>query len=213
MKPCGVQYQLELYMSFRFVAAALSAAFIFGAVEARAAAVTLEFPSADSQTHYVVNPGVLGAGGNGKGFLAGDTISETFTGTGLAQADSAHWIFQMSNFTLAGVNNTFDVRINGVTVDTFNFLSTGDSANDLNFDFTSTFAPIAGDTYTLAFVATSSVPGGLGAWNYYPGGNVTLSGGPISGAIPEPSAWALMILGFGAAGAGLRARRRLPATA
>jgi hypothetical protein len=29
----------------------------------------------------------------------------------------------------------------------------------------------------------------------------------VGGAIPEPSTWALMILGFGAAGAGLRRRR------
>jgi hypothetical protein len=31
---------------------------------------------------------------------------------------------------------------------------------------------------------------------------------PVPAGVPEPSAWALMILGFGAAGAALRARRR-----
>lgn len=28
--------------------------------------------------------------------------------------------------------------------------------------------------------------------------------------VPEPAAWALLILGFGAVGAGMRTRRRLP---
>lgn len=42
--------------------------------------------------------------------------------------------------------------------------------------------------------------------------NVNLAGAPM-GAVPEPGAWALMILGFGGAGAVLRRRRRLAPTA
>jgi hypothetical protein len=34
-----------------------------------------------------------------------------------------------------------------------------------------------------------------------------------TGAIPEPSTWAMMILGFGAAGAAIRSRRRVSAAA
>ena len=43
--------------------------------------------------------------------------------------------------------------------------------------------------------------------------HVTYFGTPSTppGAVPEPAAWALMIIGFGAAGASLRARRRLKA--
>ena len=33
----------------------------------------------------------------------------------------------------------------------------------------------------------------------------------LSGAVPEPQTWGLMILGFGAAGAALRGRRRVAA--
>ena len=36
---------------------------------------------------------------------------------------------------------------------------------------------------------------------------VTSDPGPLPGAVPEPSTWAMMILGFGLAGAGLRRRR------
>ena len=37
--------------------------------------------------------------------------------------------------------------------------------------------------------------------------------GPIGGGVPEPAAWSLMILGFGAIGASVRRRRRMAATA
>ncbi|WP_337187181.1 PEPxxWA-CTERM sorting domain-containing protein [Phenylobacterium sp.] len=40
-------------------------------------------------------------------------------------------------------------------------------------------------------------------------GTLVVSGSPDVGAIPEPGAWALMILGFGGVGATLRHRRRI----
>lgn len=40
-------------------------------------------------------------------------------------------------------------------------------------------------------------------------GGVSLA---LAGAVPEPSAWALFIIGFGAVGASLRSRRRVTAT-
>lgn len=39
--------------------------------------------------------------------------------------------------------------------------------------------------------------------------SITASLVPVSGAVPEPSTWAMMILGFGMVGAGLRNRRKL----
>ena len=39
--------------------------------------------------------------------------------------------------------------------------------------------------------------------------SITASLAPVGGAVPEPSTWAMMILGFGMAGAGLRTRRKL----
>ncbi|WP_293379098.1 PEPxxWA-CTERM sorting domain-containing protein [Phenylobacterium sp. SCN 70-31] len=44
--------------------------------------------------------------------------------------------------------------------------------------------------------------------------NLTLrTADPVAAAVPEPGAWALMILGFGAAGAALRRRRGLALSA
>jgi len=40
------------------------------------------------------------------------------------------------------------------------------------------------------------------------GGLTGVVGGGLGGAVPEPSAWALMILGFGGVGAAIRSRRR-----
>jgi hypothetical protein len=43
-------------------------------------------------------------------------------------------------------------------------------------------------------------------------GNVGATGsGPVGGAVPEPAAWALMIVGLGGIGASLRRRREAPA--
>jgi hypothetical protein len=54
-----------------------------------------------------------------------------------------------------------------------------------------------------------------GAWNDYPNGvslGYYVEYSPLAGGVPEPAAWALMILGFGGAGALLRRRdRRVPA--
>ena len=40
----------------------------------------------------------------------------------------------------------------------------------------------------------------------------TVAGGPLAGGVPEPATWAMMILGMGMVGMGLRLRRRPDAT-
>lgn len=68
--------------------------------------------------------------------------------------------------------------------------------------------------YRISFIAESS-----GMFTAFVGTTSNDSVGPLldyvrisSGAVPEPSAWAVMILGFGAAGAMIRRARRNPAT-
>jgi hypothetical protein len=173
--------------------------------------VTLDFPSPDSTLTRSEPPGSqpLGAGGGGLAFVTGDQVSETFTGTGLSAATNAEFIFGMSNFTAAGVVNTFDVLINGVDVGDYEFTSTADNfGSRIDFDLTYSFAPIAGDTFALALVASSTVDSGLGSYNWFADGETTLSG-PDAPSVPEPSTWALMLLGFGAAGVMLRQKRKV----
>ena len=63
------------------------------------------------------------------------------------------------------------------------------------------FNSIAADAatgFTLTILATTTVPNGQGSWNFEPGGTVELVG--VAAAVPEPSTWAMMILGFAAIG-------------
>ena len=39
-------------------------------------------------------------------------------------------------------------------------------------------------------------------------GLVTASSSPVAAAVPEPATWAMMLIGFGAAGFGMRRRTR-----
>ena len=81
----------------------------------------------------------------------------------------------------------------------------GTSVNALDFgavtppfydSYSQTFATTAGTTYTYTF-------------DYTGGGNPNGSIVSVSsGAVPEPASWALMMLGVGLAGAGLRGRRK-----
>jgi hypothetical protein len=187
-------------------AVSLLAAGALAAGPAQASSVTLAFPSSGSATPT----GFLNGGGGGQFFNTGDFVTETFAATGLGSATSAHWTFTMSDYTASGVTSTFDALINGVTVGSYSFTSNCDICGTTeSIDFSDSFAAIAGDTYTLRIEATSTVFPGGGSWNWNPDGQVTLSGG--AGSVPEPAAWALMVLGFGGLGAAMRSRRRIAA--
>ena len=183
-------------MAVRFQVAAAVATALMG-VQASAASVTVEFPSPTSQTSL----GDLGVGGGGEFFIAGAFLTQTFS-TSLSSATSATWNFTMYNYTRSA-DSTFDVLINGVTVGTYTLFGCPDYCDSTDsFSFSQTFAPIAGPEYTLSLVATSTVAGGDGSWNWFPGGSVTLS----DGAVPEPASWAMMIAGFGLVGGAMRRR-------
>ena len=68
----------------------------------------------------------------------------------------------------------------------------------------STFGGLAADTFAAQTVRNNpdGVPGGSGT-PIFDQGFIT-----VPGAVPEPAAWSLLIIGFGMVGAGLRLRRR-----
>jgi hypothetical protein len=175
----------------------VSVALAVMAAPAAAASVTVEFPSASSATPIGFVDGQL----VGTFFEAGDYVTQTFS-TGLATVTSASWTFSIYNYT-RGADSTFDVSINGTTVGGFilpGCVGYCDTIN--NFAFSQSFAAISGPQYTLSLVATSTVAGGDGSWNWLPGGSVTLTGE----AVPEPATWAMMISGFGLVGGAMRRR-------
>lgn len=107
---------------------------------------------------------------------------------------------------------TLDVLINDVLAGSFtNTLGLSSAGSDwqrFNYDFVA-----AGPSVRLTFLASTALTS-----SYLGAGldNVTLdllapppNPTPSAGGVPEPSAWSLMILGFGLAGAGLRRRASL----
>ena len=102
--------------------------------------------------------------------------------------------------------------INNVTVDGFNI---GSLAETTGIDLFGNGFPIARNTpwttHTISFVATGAGSVQIDLRSYSTDGvgplldNVSLD--VTGGGVPEPASWALMILGFGGAGAVLRRRR------
>ena len=73
----------------------------------------------------------------------------------------------------------------------------------LSFEFTA--------VDNLSFVSFQNTYGGLNGGIYLD--NITVFDVTAPGAVPEPTTWALMISGFGLAGAALRRRRTAVVTA
>lgn len=177
---------------------------------ASAASITLAFPSSTSSLvcGSVNNP--LGPGGGGVCSAAGGSLTQTFSATGLTSTNSSQWAFGMSDYTAAGVVNSFAVDINGTQVGTYSFTGTGTHGTH-SFDLTFTSTSIAGPDYTLSLVATSTVPLGDGSWDWLPGGSVTLNDPvpvTLSDPIPVPAPAPLALLASGLAGLWLTACRR-----
>lgn len=100
------------------------------------------------------------------------------------------------SFNASTVSSTTPAVITSISSDIFNFAN----ANG-QFDLSFSLAGISG-------------PGGLTVvGNTYRGFTANSSGAFAAGSIPEPGTWALMILGFGGAGAMIRSRRKVLAAA
>lgn len=142
-------------------------------------------------------------------------IAQSFTFTGLAGQTSLSFAgYNLPSFTRL---NNLSVQLNGMGVNLlsgnydFTPAASGSDAyisdGNLNFGgitegsydtYSTIFASIAGSSYTLSYnLDTLSTPNGL---------RITTTGG-VSGAVPEPATWALMILGMGAVGFAMRRRK------
>ena len=148
-------------------------------------AVTLDFPSSGSATTVsFIGTDVLGAGGGGMYYEAGDFVAETFYGTGLSRVSTLDVAFDMDDQTYDGGCTvgtlTWDVSVNGTTVGTYSYLG-GSALGRISFAETYSFAPVAGagtggDDYTIAYTATTTVCPGGSSWNWFPGGTAMLGG-------------------------------------
>ena len=62
---------------------------------------------------------------------------------------------------------------------------------------------------TITNTATSGFPATVTNWSYEnTGAAITVGGGAVSGAVPEPATWGMMLAGFGIVGGTMRRRQR-----
>jgi hypothetical protein len=127
---------------------------------------------------------------NANGF---DTVSQTVTGLTVGKTYDLSWLYGGRN---GGGPQALNVSFGGVAV------TTDTSDNGVN-DFWSpnafkVVATATSETLTFASEVTSGIPS-------YGNELTDVSLTPV----PEPAAWALMLMGFGGLGAGLRTRRRI----
>ncbi len=102
-------------------------------------------------------------------------------------------------------NATVELFVNGVQAGSFqNILSLSTAGSDYQ-TFSHSFIGTGAAT-NVAFYASQSVTSsnlGVGLDNV----GVTMTAPPSSGVVPEPATWAMMIIGFGAAGSSIRRRK------
>jgi hypothetical protein len=130
------------------------------------------------------------------------SISGVFGSTGLSGGDFTDIIqFELPAAGLTSATIT-SILVNPTTDVTF----TSVFLNDMAFEIKQTADPeywFLKNLPTLSGTQTLTINGTSGAAGSY-GGTVAFA----SGAVPEPATWAMMILGFGMVGAGLRMARR-----
>lgn len=132
----------------------------------------------------------------------GGGVTQSFTtagGTASFSADVAA-LYTRTSATFAGLG-LMSVLLDGVVMDTYDFGGTDGGPVTLRgtLDFTTV---LTAGTHILTLEATRTFAPGRGVTSQY-FDNVSLD---VTAAVPEPSTWAMMILGF--AGVGFMAYRR-----
>ncbi len=146
-------------------------------------------------------PGQPTVDGSKYGFVqVNGTLEQTFTAndTGLF---SLSWMEAGRPSNGAGGNESYNVLLNNSVLGSFGS-TTGQAFTARS---TGPFALVSGTNYTLTFQGTTTYLGSSETDNTAYIDQVSLS--QVGGAVPEPAAWALMIMGFGSAGVMLRRRR------
>jgi hypothetical protein len=171
----------------------------------QAATQTVAFPAAgDPYVSLAGGSGVLGSGGE-TGFMynAGDYVEGSFTPT-IPSVDDVTISVPIENYLGDGSSEQVELTINGVDVGSFTATDDGYGGDTQVLGFSTSFAPIPlGPTDVLQLVLQDTVPPGGGSIAFYDGGSAIL----VGGAVPEPAAWSLLIIGLGGVGWSLRGRQ------
>ncbi|THD57483.1 PEPxxWA-CTERM sorting domain-containing protein [Phenylobacterium sp.] len=152
---------------------------------------------------------------NGAGGGSGDSFVVTAGGNTISNFTFANYFggntqsFCGSDGSGGYVTGSCAPQTGASAKDTLGYGAPGGGYDDATYDFSYTFTP-TGATTVITF--TSNDNEGV-ANEFYGIDNVAVTGvRPVTaGGVPEPASWALMIMGFGGAGALLRRRRLVAA--
>jgi hypothetical protein len=165
----------------------------------QAASVTVTFPSSNSSW----STAAIGAGTGLPSvfaWTAGDYITETFAGTGLAAVTGLDYSFSVQAFLSADLG--LAVMVNAITVETLTV--PGLNGAPVGFNDSVSFTPVAGaGTYTLRIELLNTIPSGFGSIVFSQSGAFTLRDDGVVG-VPEPASLLVLLAGLG----GLAAVRR-----
>lgn len=138
--------------------------------------------------------GALNPGGNCLDLVGGTGAGGSITSTSFALTAGTLYTLNFADAGLAG--NTYSATIDGFTQ---TFASIGSVLNN-SFSFTPLASTSAVNLTFTSIISPDTSHGPTLA-------NITLSSVGVTAAIPEPASWSMMIVGFGAIGAGMRHRR------
>lgn len=142
---------------------------------------------------------------SGSQTAVGTDYTDTFTFTtdsamNISGTAGSHWLRDVGGTGDIVSNLNFDsIVLDGTTV-----WSAAADNTDMDEDYNLASMLLLGGSHTLTVTydiaaASTGTPAGYS-------GTLTLS--PLSGAVPEPASWALMLGGFGLVGGTMRSRRR-----
>ena len=138
--------------------------------------------------------GALNPGGNCLDLVGGTGAGGSITSTSFGLAAGTLYTLRFADAGLAG--NTYSATVDGFTQ---TFTSIGSVLNN-SFSFTPLASTNAANLVFTSITSPNTSNGPTLA-------NITLSSASVA-AVPEPANWAMMIVGFGLIGTGLRYRRR-----
>lgn len=178
---------------FKALSMSLFFVFFLNVSLVNATTLTVDFPSEDATVVGSVGTITPGEFGYFWSMSRGDSISETFAGTGFHAIDQLALDFEVTQNVLnSGASTLWDVFVNNVLVGGWSWLDT-DGVGSVNELYS--FAPIIGaGTYDIRMEVTNEVGAGFGSIAIGYPGSATLT------SVPEPASISMILLalaGFG----------------
>ncbi|MCF2145543.1 hypothetical protein IQ276_003550 [Desmonostoc muscorum LEGE 12446] len=183
--------KLSKILQTSLVSSAVAVSLYVGEQSASAASFSAEYPSSNSTVIASLGEITPGEFGYFWSVQRGDSITETFSGTGLNSVDSLDLNFNISqNFLALDTSVLWDVLVNGIDIGDWSW---SDADGIGNFSQSYIFPEIiGGGNYTISMNVLNEVPRGFGSIAIQTG-TATFS----TKAVPEPNYMLGLVLTLG----------------